>query len=121
MGQNGLAVSGEMDWLVKDLVEELKAWGHAGGTSGHLIMKSDNENAIKTVRDAVGKLLGGRIVPEGPPKGESQANGRIEAAGHVIRGFTKTLVSQLEEKASVKLRTRRGCRSRHPCAQCRGL
>ena len=66
-----MGADGEMDWLIIDMVEELKSWGHTGGNSGHIIMKSDNENAIKSLRDAVGRLLGGRVIPENPPKGES--------------------------------------------------
>ena len=39
--------SGDMQWLVGDLHEELKAWGHQGGEGGHVIFKSDNEIPIK--------------------------------------------------------------------------
>ena len=28
---NWALLAGEMDWLIKDLSEELEAWGHAGG------------------------------------------------------------------------------------------
>ena len=45
VGKKGLGQEGEMDWVVKDLVEELKTWGHAGGQGGKLIMKCDNEAA----------------------------------------------------------------------------
>ena len=71
-GKKGVGADGEMDWLIIDMVEELRSWGHTGGNSGHIIMKSDNENAIKSLRDAAGRLLGGRVIPENPPKGESQ-------------------------------------------------
>ena len=66
-------------------------------------MKSDNEYSIKAVRDAVGKLLGGRVIPENPPEGESQSNGRIEEAGKTIRGFVRVMKSQIEEKAGIKI------------------
>ena len=89
VGQKGLGQSGEMDWLVRDMSAELKAWGHGGGSSGSIILKSDNENAIAAVRDAVAKLHGGRVIPEGPAKGESQSNGRAEEAGKTVRGFTR--------------------------------
>ena len=58
---------------------------------------------MKALRDAVGKYLGGRVIPENPPKGESQANGRIEESGKTIRGFVKVLKSQLEEKAGINI------------------
>ena len=66
-------------------------------------MKSDNENAIKSLRDAVGRLLGGRVIPENPPKGESQSNGRIEESGKSIRGFVKVMKSQIEDKANITI------------------
>jgi len=55
------------------------------------------------LRDVLGKLIGGRIIPEGPPKGESQSNGRIEESCKTIRGFTKVLKEQLEEEAGINL------------------
>ena len=35
-----------MEWLIKDLHEELKAWGHPGGGDNKVIMKSDGERSI---------------------------------------------------------------------------
>ncbi len=63
VSNKGLGSNGEMEWLVKDMVNELQTWGYNGGPSGHDILKSDGEPAIKAVRNAVGKLLGGRVVP----------------------------------------------------------
>ena len=103
VGQKGLGQSGEMDWLVKDMSAELKSWGHGGGTNGSIILKSDNEKAIVAVRDAVAKFHGGRVIPEGPAKGESQSNGRAEEAGKTVRGFTRVLKDQIEEKAGMTI------------------
>ena len=44
-------------------------------------MKSDNESPIVTVRDALAKHHGGKIVIDKPPKYESQSNGVVEEAG----------------------------------------
>ena len=66
-------------------------------------MKRDNGNSIKVVKDAVGKLLGGRVIPECPPKGESQSNGRIEEAGKTMRGFVRIMKDQIETEAMVQL------------------
>ena len=55
------------------------------------------------VRDALGKYHGGRIIPEAPPKGESQSNGHVEEAGKTIREFAVVMKEQLEDKADVKL------------------
>ena len=89
-GQKGVGTQGEMDWLIQDMVEELKSWGHTGGNNGHIIMKSDNEPAILALRDTVGRYLGGRVIPENPPKGESQSNGRIEEAGKTVGEYVCT-------------------------------
>ena len=37
--QKGLGDRGEMDWLIKDMSDELKCRGHLGGTGGNLILK----------------------------------------------------------------------------------
>ena len=76
-----------MDWLIRDMVEEVKSWGHTGGARGHMILRSDNENAIQALGNSVRKLLGGRIIPESSPKSENQSNCRIEEAGKSVKGF----------------------------------
>ena len=82
VGQKGLGGgSDDMQWLVADLHEELKAWGHHGGDGGHIILKSDNESPIVTVRDALARHHGGKVVIDKPPKYESQSNGSVEEAG----------------------------------------
>ena len=105
VGQKGLKKpDGEsMDWLVKDMSKELKAWGHGGGPDGHIIAKSDGEHSITSVISALAKYHGGRMVPEKSAKGESQSNGRAEEAGKTVRGFARVLKFQLEAKAGVKL------------------
>ena len=73
--KKGLGRDGEMEWLVRDMSEELKSWGHVGGDSGRLIMKSDGEWSIKALKDALGRYHGGIIIPEVSARGESQSNG----------------------------------------------
>ena len=87
VGKKGLGAQGEMDWLIKDMAEELRSWGHAGGESGHIILKSDGERAIVAVREALARYHGGKVVQEPPPKGESQSNGAVESAGETVREF----------------------------------
>ena len=103
VGQKGLGREGELDWLIRDLSEELKAWGHAGGEAGHIIVKTDGERAIVAVRDALAKYHGGRVILEAPPRGESQSNGTVEEAGKTIREYTRVLKEQIEHKANLKL------------------
>ena len=43
VGKKGLGEGNEMDWLIIDMHEELKTWGHPGGGDNDLILKSDGE------------------------------------------------------------------------------
>ena len=92
-----------MDWLIKDMAEELKAWGHAGGEKGHIILKSDGERSIVAVREALARYHGGKVIQENPPKGESQSNGTVENAGKTVREFVRVLEEQVEEYANTSL------------------
>ena len=92
-----------MEWLLKDMRDELTSWGHAGGEGGKIILKSDSESSIVAVREALAKRHGGRVVPERPPPGESESNGVIEEAGRTVRCLAVTLKDALETKLKVKL------------------
>ena len=46
-------------WMIEDIHQELKAWGHPGGEGSKLIVKSDGESPIVAVREAVSKRHGG--------------------------------------------------------------
>jgi len=50
VGQKG--VEG-MEWLIKDLHEELKSWGHMGGTACNIVVKTDGEASIVALRNAL--------------------------------------------------------------------
>ena len=103
VGQKGLGNPGDMDWLIRDMSEELKCWGHAGGEKGHIILKSDGEPSIVAVCDALARYHGGKIVPERPPVGESPSNGVVEEAGKTTREFAKVLKEQVEGSAKIEL------------------
>ena len=92
-----------MKWLISDLHEELKAWGHHGGEGGHVIFKSDNEPAIVEVREALARHHGGKVVVDRPPKFESQSNGTVEEAGKTIREFALIFKGVIETKTEVKI------------------
>jgi hypothetical protein len=70
VGRKGIGDNNEMDWLIKDLDEELKSWGYPGGSKEELIFKSDGERAIVAVRETLAKYHGGKITPELAPRGE---------------------------------------------------
>ena len=105
VGKKGVGATDgtDMEWLIRDISEELKSWGHYGGATGNLVMKSDGEPAIIALRDAVARYHGGVVTPEQPPPGESQAMGAEEESGKTMRGMVKVYKDQLEDKASMKL------------------
>ena len=47
---------------MQDMVDELKPCGHTAGSPGHILLKGDDETATKALKDAVRKLLGGRVL-----------------------------------------------------------
>lgn len=75
-GSKGLGEGRENEWLVRDMSEELRSWGHSGGHGGHIILKNDGERAIIALRDALAKYHGGKVIPEGPPR-EYRGEGRL--------------------------------------------
>eukprot|EP00973_Karenia_brevis_P061730 8584631-Karenia_brevis.AAC.1 len=99
VAQKGVGEKGEMEWLIKDMHEELKTWGYPGGGENELVLKSDGERAMVALRESIGRYHGGRVTPEKPAQGESQSNGAVENAGKIIRNFTKTLLDQMQYKA----------------------
>ena len=102
VGQKG--VEG-MEWLVKDLHEELKSWGRMGGTAGNIIIKTDGEASIVALRNAVARYHGGVVTPEVPPTGGSQAHRSAEDNGRRMRSLIKAYLDQLEERAKAKLQS----------------
>ena len=101
VGKKGV---GDMEWLIRDLHEELKSRGHILGASGNMILKTDGESWIVALRDAsLARYHGGVVTPEAPPTGESQAHGSAEENGKRMRGLVKAYKDQIEERASVEL------------------
>ena len=66
--QKGIGEKGEMQWLIKDLHEELKSWGRPGGPNSRLMMRSDSERPMVARRAALAKMHGGLVTPGQPPK-----------------------------------------------------
>ena len=88
----------EVDWVVKDMTEELKIWGYPGGPQDKLILKTDGEPAIMALRDQLAKAHGGMTMVETSAKEEHQSNGIAEESVRTVRGLVLTLKSQLEQK-----------------------
>ena len=82
---------------------ELKAWGHPGGEGNRIILKSDGESGLCAVRDAIGRLHGGRVMTETSARGESQSNGGAEQNVLVVSEFIRVLKLQIEERTGLNL------------------
>ena len=90
VGKKGIGNENEMGWLVKDVSEKMKSWGHQGGDGGHIIFKSDGERSIVTLRTAFAKYHGRRSCP------------RTRRAGKTVREFVPVLREHVQDKAEVE-------------------
>ena len=72
--------------------------GASRGEKGHAMLKSDGERSIVAVIDETARRLGGKVISEKPPKGESQSNGAVEEAGKRVREITKVLKDMIEQR-----------------------
>ena len=72
----GLEGEGDNSWLVKDMHQELKSWGHPGGARNAFILKSDGEPAIKSLFDKVANMRAPETVLEHSLVGDGAARGR---------------------------------------------
>ena len=96
-------VGPEVDWVVRDIAEELKMWGHPGGPQDKLIIKTDGEPAIMALRDQLARMHGGQTMVETSAKEEHQSNGIAEESVRTVRGMTLTLKNQLEQNTGSKI------------------
>ncbi|MDA8583663.1 hypothetical protein N9L68_05500, partial [bacterium] len=101
--RKGLGDDGDTSWLVKDMHQELKSWGHPGGVANAIIMNSDAEPAIVPVREALARCHGGRVTSEQPPPGEHQSNGLAEATGRHVRYQSRAVKLQLQCRIGCKV------------------
>ena len=99
--KKGVGEEGEICWAIKECADELKLWGHTGGSDQRLILKCDGESSMKAFRDILARFHGGVVIPARPAKGESQSNGTVEGAGRVARDFARVLKEQIEKKANM--------------------
>ena len=71
-----------------------------------IILKDDQEPAIKAVGQAAKVKWKGEIVPEQSPKRESKSNGEVERAVQEVQGMARTLKEALEQRLGAELRAR---------------
>ena len=74
----GLEGKGDNSWLVRDMHEELKSWGHLVGGRNAIILKRDGEPAIVAVK-GIGKMPWG--YSDTPAASEGGASGQRSGRG----------------------------------------
>ena len=75
-------------------VAGIKAFGHRC----KIIIKTDNELALTSLRDAVIQQLEHGAIPAGPPVHESESNGAIENGVKLFKGLLRVHLLALEKK-----------------------
>ena len=103
VGMKGVENDGEVDWLVKDMCEELRAWGHPGRDGNRVFLKCNGQPAMQSLKTAIGRFHGGVLIPEVSARGESQSNGAVERAAQVVAELVRVLKEQLEQNATVQV------------------
>ena len=68
------------------------------GPRGKLLIKTDNEPALKALRDATIQRLDQQILPIKPPVAESASNGVIESGVRTFKGILRVHLLSLEKK-----------------------
>eukprot|EP00974_Lingulodinium_polyedra_P048493 4656929-Lingulodinium_polyedra.AAC.1 len=66
-------------------LEGIQSFGH----QQKIIVKVDNEPALKALRSEVMRKLDAGAIPEEPPAGESQSNGGVESAVKLFKGLLR--------------------------------
>ena len=87
------------DWHALNMLKgELKDLGDRS-----MILKSDQEESIKSLKSAVSAESERDIITEEPPVGEHQSNGEVERAVQGIQRQARTMRSAFEERHKERL------------------
>ena len=92
MQSKSVVEGGPNQWSSKTLVRELEEWGYG---NKRLILVSDEEAAIKAVKDKMIALRETETLPEETPVGEHNAN-LAEGMVRRVREQVRVLISQIE-------------------------
>jgi hypothetical protein len=94
------------------VAKRVLAFMHEVGIAyGDLVVKSDQEPAIKSIINEVGRMraasgCSGRYIDEDSPVGSSASNGVIERAVQSVQGMTRVLKSAVEERWKASIPTK---------------
>ena len=99
-----LPQKGVTNYTVKRLGSDLQLLGHK-----RMILKSDNENAIVALKQAVKNERPEDIVLEESPTYDSRGNGEIERAIQLTQDQIKTVKDDAETEYGVKIRADHQC------------
>ena len=83
-----------MEEAASRAAEGIKAFGH----NEKILIKVDNEPALKALRDEVITKLPHGVIPVAPPARESQSNGAVENGVKLFKGVLRVHLMALERK-----------------------
>ena len=107
VGGHVVTIKGSVDWVAEKICEDIERFGHVG----KIILKTDQENALKDLAGEVRRLraAGGReTLAEESKVYDSQSNGVAERAVQAVEGIVRTHKLALENKLNRRIP------SRHP-------
>ena len=90
-----VGTKGPVEWVVKALCQDLEVWGYGGC---RIAIKSDQENAIKSLREAIALRRSAPTAIIESPVRESKSNGQVEKAIQRWQGQYRTLRLSLQDK-----------------------
>ena len=93
--QKGVGDAETVERICRGLVEM--------GIRAPCIFKSDQEHAIRSLREQGMSRMGEGAVPQDPPQGESESNGAVENAVQLMKGMLRVRVLALERKLGVEI------------------
>ena len=86
---------GPVDWVIKAVCGDLETWGYG---SCRIAIKSDQENSIKSLREAIAQSRSAPTAIIHSPVRESKSNGAVEKAVQRWQSQYRTMKLALEEK-----------------------
>ena len=101
---NVMPKKGATEYTIKNTMQELNLLGYK-----RIIWRSDQEPALKALRDAVKTAWIGDIIPEETPVAESKSAGTVERAVRSVQGVFRSVRRSVEAKYGHKVQPE------HPC------
>ena len=94
MGAYLTGAKGPIDWVVKAVCRDLEVWGYGGC---RIAVKSDQEPAIRSLREAISQRRNAPTAIIESPVRESKSNGQVEKAIQRLQGQFRTMRLSMQD------------------------